>query len=212
MTFYGLWKVIGEAPSSRHGNKRVKAKCACGTERTVVLTALKQGKSKSCGCMKKEIIRAARTRHGGRYLSEYHTWSRMRQRCSNPKRPDYKYYGGRGIKVCREWEKSFQNFFKDMGYRPTIDHQLDRIDNNKGYSKNNCRWVKKIPQMQNTRMSKYWWVHGKRYESLSEAAAAHSVTISRIKAWCDGRSDGGYTYPPKENCWSEKKYADDDNL
>ena len=61
--------------------------------------------------------------------------------------------------------------------------------------------------MQNTRISKWWFVNKKKYKSLSEAAAALGVTPSRIKAWCDGRTDGGYTYPPKQNCWSEVKYA-----
>jgi hypothetical protein len=60
--------------------------------------------------------------------------------------------------------------------------------------------------MQNTRISKWWIVYGVRYASLSEAASAIGVSINRVKAWCEGRSDGGYTYPAKPNCWSEKKY------
>lgn len=128
----------------------------------------------------------------------------MRQRCKNPHGHNIHYYAG--IFVCDEWER-FAQFFSDMGPRPSSHHQLDRIDNTKGYSKNNCRWVEKTPQMQNTRVAKWWFVYGVRYASLSEAAAAVGVTSSRIKAWCEGRTDGGYSYPPKSNCWSEKKYV-----
>lgn len=115
-----------------------------------------------------------------------------------------KYY--EGITFPSEWE-DFTVFLRDMGKRPSDNHQIDRIDNTKGYSAENCRWVLKTEQMRNTRISKWWFVRGVRYASLTEAAAAEGVTVSRIKAWCDGRSDGGYVYPPKQGCWSEKKYV-----
>lgn len=135
---------------------------------------------------------------------EYIVWVNMRQRCKNPKRRDAKYY--ENISICSEWDDPLQ-FFIDMGKRPSSIHEIDRIDNTKGYSKDNCRWVEKKPQMQNTRLSKWWIVYGIRYASLSEASQAVGVTVSRIKAWCDGRNDGGYQYPPKPNCWSEVKYG-----
>ena len=135
---------------------------------------------------------------------EYNSWINMRQRCNNPRGHDAHYYAN--ISICCEWDDPVR-FVADMGLRPSRNHQLDRIDNTKGYSKENCRWVDKTTQMQNTRISKWWFVNGTRYASLSEAAASAGVTISRIKAWCEGRTDGGYTYPPKPNCWSEKKYA-----
>ena len=128
----------------------------------------------------------------------------MRQRCNNPCGHNLIYYAN--IKVCDEWN-SFDQFVKDMGLRPSSTHQLDRIDNTKGYFKDNCRWVQKKPQMQNTRIAKWWFIDGVKYASLSEAAEAVGVTINRIKAWCEGRTDGGYIYPPKPNCWSEKKYG-----
>lgn len=143
-------------------------------------------------------------KHGLRYTPEYTVWISMRQRCLNPHGHDAKYYDG--ITLCDEWNDPVQ-FVADMGKRPSMRHQIDRIDNTKGYFKDNCRWVEKAPQMRNTRASKWWFIHGVRYDSLSEAAAAVGVTISRVKAWCEGRTDGGYTYPPKPNCWSEKKYV-----
>jgi hypothetical protein len=135
---------------------------------------------------------------------EYNAWINMRQRCNNPKGHNTHYYAN--VSVCAEWDNPEQ-FIADMGLRPSPNHQLDRRDNTKGYSKENCRWVDKTSQMQNTRISKWWFVDGVKYASLNEAAKAVGVTISRIKAWCEGRTDGGYIYPPKPNCWSEKKYA-----
>jgi len=143
-------------------------------------------------------------KHGLRYTPAYRVWLQMRQRCNNPYGHDAYYYAG--ITICPEWD-SVEQFVADMGKKPSENHQIDRIDNTKGYSKDNCHWDEKKPQMQNTRLSKWWVIDGARYASLSEAAAAVGVTVSRVKAWCEGRTDGGYTYPPKPNCWSEKKYA-----
>ncbi len=117
------------------------------------------------------------------------------------------YYGGRGISVCREWRESVVAFVQDMGSRPTRKHQLDRIDNDKGYSPSNCRWVEKKPQMRNTRISKRWFINGVEYPSLKKASDVLKTPCSTIQKWCNGRSGGGYTYPPKDNCWSEKVYG-----
>lgn len=142
-------------------------------------------------------------KHGLRYTPEYKVWVQMRQRCGNTNREDAKYY--QHISVCSEWDDPVR-FIIDMGSRPSRSHQIDRIDNTKGYCKENCRWVEKKPQMQNTRIAKWWFVDGVRYASLSDASAAVGVSSNRVKAWCEGRTDGGYVYPPKLNCWSEKKY------
>ncbi|AUR82095.1 hypothetical protein NVP1021C_32 [Vibrio phage 1.021.C._10N.222.51.F9] len=148
----------------------------------------------------------AKIKHGLRYTPEYSLWLNMKSRCYNPKNHTYKYYGGRGITVCDQWVDDFKQFYDDMCPRPGDDYQIDRRDNDKGYSPENCQWVKRINNVRNRKDSKWWYVHGVKYESLGHASECLGVGINTIKRWCEGRSDGGYVYPPKHNCWSENKY------
>lgn len=83
-------------------------------------------------------------------MPEYKAWLHMRERCRNPNHRIYKHYGGRGITIDPRWD-SFDNFLQDIGPRPSSDHSLDRIDNDLGYSPNNCRWATKSEQNKNRR-------------------------------------------------------------
>lgn len=93
-------------------------------------------------------------KHGMFGTPEYKAWSAMIQRCSNPKDSRYYSHGGRGIKVCDEWRASFENFYKDMGDRPSDKHSLDRIDNDGNYEPTNCKWSTQSEQNFNKRISK----------------------------------------------------------
>jgi hypothetical protein len=80
----------------------------------------------------------------------------MLQRCNNPRQPAYSDYGGRGIKVCDRWQESFENFLSDMGPRPSDEHSIERIDNDKGYEPTNCRWATAKEQRANQRAPRKW--------------------------------------------------------
>lgn len=85
-------------------------------------------------------------KHGRKGTPLYNIWVSMRQRCGNPKRPRFHRYGGRGITVCERW-CSFQNFFEDMGERPSPDHDLHRCDNDGNYEPGNCIWLPHLEHM-----------------------------------------------------------------
>lgn len=138
---------------SPHGQKAAKWKCACdcGNETIVMGKDLRAGKTRSCGCLQPEMVRNKLLKHGdGCHRTRlYRIWMAMRARCNNQNVPCYKNYGGRGIKVCDEWNDFavFRDWALANGY--TNDLKIDRKDNDKGYSPNNCRWATQKEQMRN---------------------------------------------------------------
>jgi hypothetical protein len=128
--------------------------CACGKRRLVPHDYLTYGKTKSCGCLRKELSRQRRLIHGMRNSPEYHIWCSMRQRCRNPHVKSYADYGGRGITVCERWARSFQNFYADMGPRPSPMHTIERKNNDGPYSLDNCIWLPNTLQNMNKRSNR----------------------------------------------------------
>ena len=134
-------------------SKKYRCKCDCGNETVVYLHHLKSGGTKSCGCLKKEMIGLTNYKHGHAGNSKttkiYHAWEGMKARCYNKNYPKYDRWGGRGIKVCDRWLESFENFLADMGEPPGKEYSVDRKDNNGNYEPNNCRWATDDEQQQN---------------------------------------------------------------
>jgi len=150
-----MWTILKEdkpyiVPSTGKKQKKVIAQCECGVIKSVMFTFIKNGRSKSCGCDQRNKFKTISIKHNLRYSSEYSIWCNMKTRCTNPKFKQWKDYGGRGITICPEWLNSFEQFFKDMGKRPD-GKTLDRIDNNKGYERTNCKWSTRSEQNKNQR-------------------------------------------------------------
>ena len=151
---FGRWTVMQRAENYRR-NARWLCQCECGAEGVVLANDLKRGHSTSCGCAKLEVLAARSTRHGhaphGKPSAEYRSWRSMMTRCTNPAAATYAYYGGRGVRVCSEWQ-DFKRFLADMGPRPA-GTTLDRIDPNGNYEAANCRWADTHTQRVNRRVA-----------------------------------------------------------
>lgn len=159
---FGRWHVLGSAQSRKSGRvtfEYVVARCECGTEREVNLANLLSGRSKSCGCWKND--HPSRVTHDMSNSPEYSAWSGIKKRCFNPRYHEYHLYGGRGISMCEEWKHSFEAFYRDMGPRPS-GHSIDRIDNNRGYEKSNCRWAPPLHQTENRRCTILYDFNGEK--------------------------------------------------
>ncbi len=137
--------------------------CSCGKRHTCSIYNVMRGATKSCGCLGKEFRGKHLIKHGLRYNPAYKYWKGMMQRCHNDKAQFYNYYGGRGIFVCDRWrfgeggKSGVACFIDDMGDSIFENCSLERIDNNIGYSKGNCRWATMLEQSRNKTSNE--WIH-----------------------------------------------------
>lgn len=143
----GQIKYGTQGKKSRYGIYR----CECGSEFKSRTTDIKNGHTKSCGCHNIATIIKRNTTHGLTKHPIFSVWKGMLKRTTNKNEPSYKNYGGRGITVCDEWLNNFKAFYDDMVEAYQKGLTIDRIDNDKGYSKENCRWTTYKVQMRNTR-------------------------------------------------------------
>lgn len=152
--------------------------CDCGNEKIAITSSLKSGGTKSCGCLGRETKPPIRIKHGMSGYSGIKTWEGMMRRCFNPKDKDYCYYGGRGITVCDRW-RDVRNFAADMGEKPS-GCSLDRIDYNKDYCPENCRWATAFQQAANKR-SNLLIEHEGRVLHLTEWCRRLNMKVSTVK-------------------------------
>ena len=154
---YGRWTVF-ERAGSKHGMATWLCRCDCGQEANVFGNNLRSGKSKGCrSCASREKA----TTHGGTGTRLHNIWFNMRQRCGNKNHHGYKNYGGRGIRVCAEWDESFGPFrawAMANGYKS--DLSIDRINNDGNYEPGNCRWATSRQQQRNARSNVHVTING----------------------------------------------------
>ncbi len=175
---------------SEAGNPRTNwiCRCECGKTVSVNISKLRNGHTKSCGCLQKEKASESTFKHGfnkgkGMRKKEYNSWAGMRNRCNNKKNGKYPIYGARGIKVCERWN-DFNNFINDMGMAPTKNHSIDRINNNGDYEPGNCRWATKIEQSNNQRSTNFYEAEGVSMPASQWAehfGVSRWVIVNRIK-------------------------------
>ena len=160
---FGRLMVLESAPDNKFGKPRWLCKCDCGNEKIIEGRNLTGELTKSCGCLQIE----SKTTHGMWNTPEYNTWHSLRIQTTNPKLKKFEYYDKNNIKMCDRWLKSFENFYEDMGERPTDKHVLSRINNDGGFELSNCKWATKKEHSNNRRNTKYLTVDGKT-KTLSE--------------------------------------------
>ena len=152
---FGRLTAICPVGKNRQGAILWLCNCDCGNDTVVEGRSLTSGATRSCGCLDREAhkFRPNRTIHGKSGTRLYRIWKKMKSRCSNPNDPDYQqYYGSRGITVCPEWLNDFQAFYDwAMSHGYSDELSIDRIDNEKGYSSDNCRWATAEEQRHNQR-------------------------------------------------------------
>lgn len=177
---FGRLTVIGAYRNK--ANKVVTvALCTCGCRWEGPIERLRSGETKSCGCLSRETVTARNTSHGMSHKPEYNTWKAIKQRCytSNPKNNHL--YKDKGIKVCDMWAASFDNFYADMGPRPSEKHSIERKDSNKDYCPENCVWATALEQARNTSRVVRLNYMGED-KTLKEWCDALAIPINTIKS------------------------------
>lgn len=179
---FGRLTVMGKQDKTKDGHALWECLCDCGTVVVVRGRELRNGHTKSCGCLRKIRLSESHKTHGQTNTKLFSVWQKMRYRCSCKNRKDYAYYGGRGIIVCDEWKNDFQAFYDwamDNGYREGLT--LDRIDNNGNYYPENCRWVTMKEQCNNRRSNNYITYNGKT-QTLQQWAEEYGIARNKLSS------------------------------
>lgn len=181
---YGRITVVSRSGTTSDGKVAWLCRCDCGNTTEVGGGHLRSGNTTSCGCYGIELLTKRNTKHGlfaasHAFTPEYNSWLKMRSRCNDPANPDYLLYGGRGIRVCKEWENSFEKFFAHVGKRPAAGYTIDRKNTDDNYEPGNVRWATAVQQQNNRRNNVELNLNGEKI-TYKQAASISSVTRKAI--------------------------------
>ena len=183
---FGRLTVVKYVETNKEGRAVFECKCDCGNIVSVVGKNLRTGNTKSCGCFNRDQstkrIVALNTKHGSTNTRLFRIWASMKTRCGNKNTANYEDYGGRGIFVCDEWKDDFAAFEKwalENGYNDRLS--IDRIDNDKGYFPENCRWAT-MKQQQNNRRSNRLVEYNGEIHTVSEWAEMKNLRYDSLLA------------------------------
>lgn len=196
-------KKIENVASVYSGNKKVgraRYLCFCGNETIKRCGDVNSGRTKSCGCLHPNRIKASN--HGLSKHPLYGVWLGMKNRCGN-KTKSSKYYLDKGVVVCDDWAKNPEKFIRwalNSGWAKGLE--IDRLDNDGDYDPSNCRFVTHSENMFNQSTSKRWFISNVKYKSLKDASEKTGFCPSKVKRICDGYYSRGKFYPPKQGCYS----------
>jgi hypothetical protein len=191
-----------ERAGSRGNHALWRCRCSCGQEAIVIGKLLRIGHTKSCGCWRSDNWFIQKQTHGDSRTRLYRIWSGMRNRCANPNNQAFDHYGGRGIRVCAEWQQfePFRDWALANGY--TDDLTIDRIENDGHYEPNNCRWATYAQQGRNQPQNRaVIRSDGKRFALIIDAAREMGCSHSGISAACRGKvkTFAGYGWQYAQN-------------
>lgn len=179
---FGRLTVLGLDHITESGRTYWLCECNCSDRSRVVVRrdGLVSGATLSCGCLHREQVTERLTRHGMARSRLYKIWLGMRQRCENENNPGYAGYGGRGVAISDEWDcfEKFCDWSLSHGY--SDDLTIDRIDNDIGYSPENCRWTDRITQQNNRRVSHYFTYAG---ETMTITQWSRRLGVSYSTLW-----------------------------
>lgn len=182
---FGKLVVIKTAGKTKNGAYLWQCKCDCGNEIIANVGNLKNGHTKSCGCLRVDRCKTNFTKHGLEHTRLYGIWSDMRLRCYDEKNIAYHRYGGRGITICDEWKndvKAFYDWATANGYKDSLT--IDRIDNDGNYCPENCRWAT-VKEQASNRRSNILVTHNGKTQTMkkwaNEVGTPYKVVWARMQ-------------------------------
>jgi hypothetical protein len=176
---FGRLTVVRSEGKGNYGKYLWLCRCSCGNTIISSTSQLNNGNTRSCGCLKREMVVNKNKIHGMAHTPIYNVWSAMKNRCLNPNDKQYKDYGGKGVKICDKW-LTFEGFYEDIGSTYAKGLTIERKDYNGDYCPENCIWTDRFTQANNTSRNRYETVNGIT-DSLANLCRRFGFTYATIQ-------------------------------